>query len=161
MYLLLFAIDQFHYFGDVRLHKSYLVLPGPITRLKEYTNMARQRRGSNVSSNSSLAVNDQVFLPHRYSKPLLTTGAAYQELGSMYDYLAKVILLGPSGSGKFVHALSSSANPRAYLAPGPASYTESSRTNVCRFSVLCMFSSGSSYRLTGQRASTIQPDDRR
>lgn len=29
-------------------------------------------------------------------------GAVYQELGSMYDYLAKVILLGPSGSGKFV-----------------------------------------------------------
>ena len=52
------------------------------------------------------------------------TGAAYQELGSMYDYLAKVILLGPSGSGKFVHAFSSSANPRAYLAPGPVSYTE-------------------------------------
>jgi hypothetical protein len=23
-----------------------------------------------------------------------------QELGSMYDYLAKIILLGPSGSGK-------------------------------------------------------------
>lgn len=27
---------------------------------------------------------------------------ASQELGSMYDYLAKVILLGPSGTGKFV-----------------------------------------------------------
>jgi hypothetical protein len=25
-----------------------------------------------------------------------------QELGSMYDYLAKIILLGPSGSGKYV-----------------------------------------------------------
>lgn len=25
-----------------------------------------------------------------------------QELGSMYDYLAKIILLGPSGAGKFV-----------------------------------------------------------
>ena len=66
--------------------------------------MARQRRGSNVSSNSSLAVNDQVFLPRCYSKTLLTTGAAFQELGSMYDYLAKIILLGPSGSGKFVYA---------------------------------------------------------
>ncbi|KAM0806353.1 GTPase Rab4, small G protein superfamily [Usnea florida] len=43
--------------------------------------MARQRRGSNISSSSSVAVHDQ-------------------ELGSMYDYLAKVILLGPSGSGK-------------------------------------------------------------
>ncbi|KEY68407.1 hypothetical protein S7711_01183 [Stachybotrys chartarum IBT 7711] len=28
--------------------------------------------------------------------------AREQELGSMYDYLAKIILLGPSGSGKFV-----------------------------------------------------------
>ncbi|CAI4218895.1 unnamed protein product [Parascedosporium putredinis] len=27
-------------------------------------------------------------------------GLAEQELGSMYDYLAKIILLGPSGSGK-------------------------------------------------------------
>lgn len=25
-----------------------------------------------------------------------------QELGTMYDYLAKIILLGPSGCGKFV-----------------------------------------------------------
>jgi hypothetical protein len=24
-----------------------------------------------------------------------------KELGSMYDYLAKIILLGPSGSGKY------------------------------------------------------------
>ena len=61
---------------------------------------------------------------------LLTTGAAVQELGSMYDYLAKVILLGPSGSGKFVNATNSSAKTRAYLAPGLASYTESSRMNV-------------------------------
>lgn len=30
---------------------------------------------------------------------VLTLG---QELGSMYDYLAKVILLGPSGAGKYV-----------------------------------------------------------
>ncbi|KAK0509193.1 hypothetical protein JMJ35_008564 [Cladonia borealis] len=44
--------------------------------------MARQRRGSNVSNESSL--------PERND----------QELGSMYDYLAKVILLGPSGTGK-------------------------------------------------------------
>ena len=75
--------------------------------------MARQRRGSNVSSNSS--GNDQVnvaplLLDNTSLITLLTTGAAYQELGSMYDYLAKVILLGPSGSGKFVHDLSSMAN---------------------------------------------------
>ena len=63
--------------------------------------MTRQRRGSNVSSNSS--GNDQVSVVPRFLITLLTTGAVYQELGSMYDYLAKVILLGPSGSGKFVH----------------------------------------------------------
>ncbi|EEQ88430.2 hypothetical protein RJZ56_000907 [Blastomyces dermatitidis] len=43
--------------------------------------MARHRRLSNASSASSL--------PERH-----------QELDSMYDYLAKVILLGPSGAGK-------------------------------------------------------------
>ena len=43
--------------------------------------MARQRRGSNVSNNSSNI-------------------EQHQELGSMYDYLAKIILLGPSGCGK-------------------------------------------------------------
>ncbi|KAL8747520.1 MAG: hypothetical protein Q9190_000608 [Brigantiaea leucoxantha] len=45
--------------------------------------MARQRRLSNTSSRSS---------PERSN----------QELGSMYDYLAKIILLGPSGCGKIV-----------------------------------------------------------
>jgi hypothetical protein len=34
-----------------------------------------------------------------------------QELGSMYDYLAKIILLGPSGSGKY--AISSSLCSKA------------------------------------------------
>ena len=71
--------------------------------------MARQRRGSNVSSNSS--GNDQVNVAPLLLDKVLTTGAAYQELGSMYDYLAKVILLGPSGSGKFVHHSSSMADP--------------------------------------------------
>ena len=70
---------------------------------------------------------------------LLTKAAVFQELGSMYDYLAKVILLGPSGSGKFVHVLSSSANPRAYLAPGPASYTESLRMNVRKSMIVVYF----------------------
>lgn len=32
-------------------------------------------------------------------KPLLIV---FKELGSMYDYLAKIILLGPSGTGKYV-----------------------------------------------------------
>ncbi|KZF21974.1 ras-domain-containing protein [Xylona heveae TC161] len=43
--------------------------------------MLRQRAPSNVSTDSSLVTRDQ-------------------ELGSMYDYLAKIILLGPSGTGK-------------------------------------------------------------
>lgn len=35
-----------------------------------------------------------------------STGTARdQELGSMYDYLAKIILLGPSGTGKYVPPL--------------------------------------------------------
>ncbi|KAF2839397.1 GTP-binding protein ypt4 [Patellaria atrata CBS 101060] len=44
--------------------------------------MVRQRATSNASTNSSMG------------------GARDQELGSMYDYLAKIILLGPSGCGK-------------------------------------------------------------
>ncbi|QDS70788.1 hypothetical protein FKW77_004242 [Venturia effusa] len=43
--------------------------------------MARKRAPSNASEHSSTAARDQ-------------------ELGSMYDYLAKIILLGPSGCGK-------------------------------------------------------------
>jgi hypothetical protein len=35
-----------------------------------------------------------------YAEFLRTMLTQSQELGSMYDYLAKVILLGPSGSGK-------------------------------------------------------------
>ena len=62
--------------------------------------MARPRRGSNVSSESSmLGRSEQV----RQSEPCYKLRSQrLQELGSMYDYLAKVILLGPSGSGKFV-----------------------------------------------------------
>lgn len=45
-----------------------------------------------------------------------------QELGSMYDYLAKVILLGPSGSGKFVDSSTFSIASRTYHAPGLAYY---------------------------------------
>jgi hypothetical protein len=41
-----------------------------------------------------------VFLGWEWSER--GTGADVgQELGSMYDYLAKIILLGPSGSGKY------------------------------------------------------------
>lgn len=35
-----------------------------------------------------------------------------QELGSMYDYLAKIILLGPSGCGKYVSRLNPSVSLR-------------------------------------------------
>ena len=35
---------------------------------------------------------------------LLTHNSALKELGSMYDYLAKIILLGPSGTGKYVYS---------------------------------------------------------
>jgi hypothetical protein len=35
-----------------------------------------------------------------------------QELGSMYDYLAKIILLGPSGSGKYAAIIPSSRSMR-------------------------------------------------
>ena len=44
----------------------------------------------------------------RARRPSITSEASSsgtvrdQELGSMYDYLAKIILLGPSGTGKFV-----------------------------------------------------------
>ncbi len=40
----------------------------------------------------------------------------------MYDYLAKVILIGPSGSGKFVLSPSPSRIQGLMLAAGPASY---------------------------------------
>ncbi|KAK7529499.1 ras family protein [Phyllosticta citribraziliensis] len=52
--------------------------------------MVRQRAPSAASTNSSNVVRDQ----------LPDTDTADQELGSMYDYLAKIILLGPSGCGK-------------------------------------------------------------
>ena len=38
-----------------------------------------------------------------------------QELGSMYDYLAKIILLGPSGTGKYVTIPSPSAEHEVSL----------------------------------------------
>lgn len=47
----------------------------------ELPGMTRPRRSSAASEDS-------------------TGTAREQELGSMYDYLAKIILLGPSGTGK-------------------------------------------------------------
>lgn len=97
--------------------------------------MARQRRGSNVSSTTSTSIperNDQVCdrlcdLDLMHFSNMLSSS---QELGSMYDYLAKIILLGPSGSGKFVDSPSLQQIPGLILAPGPASCTALSRMNV-------------------------------
>jgi hypothetical protein len=55
-----------------------------------------------------------------------------QELGSMYDYLAKIILLGPSGTGKYVGGrflMSNRDRPTDELPTDPVSYTASSRMN--------------------------------
>ena len=68
--------------------------------------MARPRKNS-VASETSVPDSTQVrnccHADHNVSeKPILTRRTPSQELGSMYDYLAKVILLGPSGAGKSV-----------------------------------------------------------
>lgn len=87
--------------------------------------MARQRRLSNASSASSNLEQPQVsteFQNYTWTFfnreiPLMVSSHSHfdysnsflghlQELGSMYDYLAKVILLGPSGAGKFVSSIS-------------------------------------------------------
>lgn len=92
--------------------------------------MTRQRRGSNVSSSSSIPERgDQVshtgVSGHQsiYLQKFANLFPFQQELGSMYDYLAKIILLGPSGSGKFVGNPFLSTNPRAHIAPGHAYFT--------------------------------------
>ncbi|KAK5446739.1 hypothetical protein LTS15_009672 [Exophiala xenobiotica] len=60
--------------------------------------MARQRRPSVSSDMSSLPDQNQV----RAAPMIMRTQylQTVQELGSMYDYLAKIVLLGPSGTGK-------------------------------------------------------------
>lgn len=71
--------------------------------------MTRPRRTSVASEESDLTAREQVitFAPSRagpsrgcVQDTVLTLGWTGQELGSMYDYLAKIILLGPSGTGK-------------------------------------------------------------
>jgi hypothetical protein len=59
--------------------------------------MVRPRRSSAASDESTGTARDQVGVLDRRSSDILME---LQELGSMYDYLAKIILLGPSGSGK-------------------------------------------------------------
>ena len=59
--------------------------------------MARPRRSSNVSNSSSMPEQVSPLLLQQHHQSLTTP---LKELGNMYDYLAKIILLGPSGSGK-------------------------------------------------------------
>ena len=53
-----------------------------------------------------------------------------QELGSMYDYLAKIILLGPSGCGKYGACSVPRTCAEGLSSPDLAFYTASSRMNV-------------------------------
>lgn len=62
--------------------------------------MPRPRRNSAASEESAAAVRDQVCEPRYKVQTVEMALKERQELGSMYDYLAKIILLGPSGSGK-------------------------------------------------------------
>lgn len=66
--------------------------------------MVRPRGLSNTSSVSSVPDQDQVCTssPPGFGTRLDFVLTLCQELGSMYDYLAKVVLLGPSGAGKYV-----------------------------------------------------------
>lgn len=61
--------------------------------------MGRTRAVSNATSTSGEAPT-QVGMEACKRKRKALTAAAAKELGSMYDYLAKVVLLGPSGAGK-------------------------------------------------------------
>ena len=62
--------------------------------------MTRPRKSSGASEESGGTAPEQVgYSQDRRMRGLMLTTA--QELGSMYDYLAKIILLGPSGTGKY------------------------------------------------------------
>jgi hypothetical protein len=119
------------------------------------TTMARQRKNS-MASDTSVPDSTQVGKRWPASVTLtemraLTRSTCVQELSSMYDYLAKVILLGPSGAGKSVsyqsplppthsptpqsishQSIAQSTQPtNTYTSPSPdpASSTASSKTN--------------------------------
>lgn len=77
--------------------------------------MPRPRSYSTTSSNSTFSINTLSSLPsdslhpsstahvrHHSNQAASNTTANEQELalGSMYDYLVKFILIGPSGTGK-------------------------------------------------------------
>lgn len=61
--------------------------------------MTRPRRLSGASQESAATARDQVRPPDG-DADADTALTKTKELGSMYDYLAKIILLGPSGAGK-------------------------------------------------------------
>jgi hypothetical protein len=66
--------------------------------------MTRPRGSSGASEDSSGTAREQVRIPRETPDEAIPNIADTrgQELGSMYDYLAKIILLGPSGTGKYV-----------------------------------------------------------
>lgn len=70
-----------HPISPITSSNQQRALPAQSTSTRRTRNMARPRRSSAASEESTVTARDQ-------------------ELGSMYDYLAKIILLGPSGTGK-------------------------------------------------------------
>jgi hypothetical protein len=69
--------------------------------------MARPRKTSIASETSNPDSTQVRFAPTSTLQQNLhflipLANSIHQELGSMYDYLAKIILLGPSGAGKSV-----------------------------------------------------------
>jgi hypothetical protein len=59
--------------------------------------MVRNRAASASSSKSG---EPPVQVGTRIAEVARRLSDLWQELGSMYDYLAKIVLLGPSGAGK-------------------------------------------------------------
>ena len=125
--------------------------------------MARQRRGSNVSSSSS--VNDQVKF---VTLPLHFDIFTYRKRHHRNSGACMIILQKSSfwdqavAASSFTHAWSPSPDPRAHLAPGPASYTELSRMNVCKkrlgeISFADADSSKGGYCLAKRSASSFPP----
>lgn len=60
--------------------------------------MPRRRKSSTTSHTSSAGTEDAQVRPYQLLHHASLT--IPQELASMYDYLAKIILIGPSAAGK-------------------------------------------------------------
>ena len=94
--------------GDVHCRKSSTVrsiggvdwLYNNSSSISSIIMMARPRRSSTASDATSIPERQQVINTCKMLEHHVLT--VEQELGSMYDYLAKIILLGPSGAGKSV-----------------------------------------------------------